>query len=49
MLKLVKNQVIAKQNPEAGVLLFENYPHCSCENDRTYPEKQAKEQVCLNS
>ena len=46
-LKSAKNQANAKQHPEAGVLLFENYPHCSCENNRTYSRKQAKEQVCL--
>ena len=38
-LKLAKNQANAKQHPETEVLLFENYPHCSCENIRTYSRK----------
>ena len=42
-LKLAKNQAIAKQQPEAELLLTEKYSHSSCEN------KRAKEHVCLNS
>ena len=48
-LKLTKNQAYAKQHPEAELLLFENYSHSSCENNRAYSRKQAKEQMCLNS
>ena len=51
-LKLAKNQENAKQNPEAELLLFKNYSHSSStssNNNRIYPEKEAKEQVRLHS
>ena len=38
-LKVAKNQVTAKQHPEAELLLFENYSHSSCENNRTCSRK----------
>ena len=38
-LKLVKNQANGKQHPEAELLLFENYLHSSCENNRTYSRR----------
>ena len=42
-LKLAKNQANAKQNPEAELLLFENYSHSSStlssKNNRTYSKK----------
>ena len=46
---MAKNQVTAKQHPEAELLLFENYSHSSCENNRTCSRKWVKEQVRLNS
>ena len=45
---MAKNQVNVKQHPEAEILLFENHSHSSCENNKMYSRKQAKEQVCLN-
>ena len=48
-LKLAKNQANAKQHPETELLLFENYSHSSCKNNKTYSRKLAKEQVCLSS
>ena len=52
-LKLAKNQVNAKQHPEAEILLFENYSHysstLSSKNSWIYSTKQVKEQVCLFS
>ena len=48
-----KNQANAKQNPEAELLLFENYSHSSsklsCKNNGTYSKKWAKEQACQYS
>ena len=42
-LKLVKNQLNAKQHPEAELLLFENYSHpsftLSSKDNRAYSEK----------
>ena len=42
-LKLAKNHANAKENPEAELLLFENYSHSSStlssNNNRTYSEK----------
>ena len=39
-MKLTKNQGNAKQKPEAGLLLFDNYPHSSStllyKNNRKY-------------
>ena len=52
-LKLPKNQANAKQQPEAELLLFENYSHSSSmlssKNDRTYSKKYAKEQEFVYS
>ena len=45
-LKLAKNQVKAKQHPEAELLLFENYSHSSStlssNNNRIYSKKVNK-------
>ena len=38
-LKLAKNQVNSKQHPEPELLLFKNYSHSSCENNRAYSRK----------
>ena len=50
-LKWVKNQGNAKQQPEAELLLFENYLNSSStllpKNSSSYSKKQAKEEVCL--
>ena len=48
-----KNQAIAKQHPEAELLLFENYSHSSftlaSKNNRIYfINKQKNEGVCIH-
>ena len=52
-MKLAKNQANAKQNPQAELLLFQNYPHSSSTLSPKITghilEKWAKEQVCLYS
>ena len=52
-LKLPINQANAKQQPEAELLLSENYSHSSStlssKNDRTYSKKYAKEQEFVYS
>ena len=48
-LELSIKQANAKQQSKAELLLVENYSHSSCENNREYSRKEAKEQVCLNS
>ena len=45
-LKLAKNEANAKQHPEAELLLFENYSHCSStlssKSNRTYSKSNQK-------
>ena len=45
-LKLAKNQEKAKRNPEAELLVFENYSHSSstlsCKNNKTYSKNISK-------
>ena len=52
-LKLAKNQANAKPQPEAELLLFENYSHSSSKlsskNNRTYSKnKQKNKWVCIH-
>ena len=47
-----KNQANAKQHPEAEFLTSEKYWHSSSRlssDNKTYSQKQAKEQACLYS